>query len=208
MASSPDLTLREAAELAGVSKTAVEKEIEADVIRPLTHRAQVSRGATRYVPLQAVAYFAALKKAKLVDLPVRLKKALWKKFVRLEPTRLAPVEFWPGLVFNPDESGQRILPGCGALSGVQGRPYRIRCRDAWRHARNKGHANHRVFCIGAIERWRQHRRSCGRQSRRSAGSIRRRGNFCACTSLEESPFGAALAEHPAPKGMMPDASVY
>lgn len=109
MASSPDLTLREAAELAGVSKTAVEKEIETDVIRPLTHRAQMSKGATRYVPLQAVAYFAALKKAKLVDLPVRLKKALWKKFVRLEPTKLAPFEFWPGLVFSPDESANEYF---------------------------------------------------------------------------------------------------
>ena len=36
MTSSPDLTLREAAELAGVPKAAVEKAIETDVIRAFT----------------------------------------------------------------------------------------------------------------------------------------------------------------------------
>ena len=103
MATSPDLTLREAAELAGVTKTTVEKAVEAKVIRPLTRPARLRGGSTRYVPLQAVAYFAALRRANLVDLPVRLKKTLWKKLVRLESTDLAPVEFSPGTVLHVDE---------------------------------------------------------------------------------------------------------
>lgn len=109
MTSSPDLTLRETAELAGVPKTTVEKAIETDVIPALTRRARKSGAMTRYVPLQAVAYFAALKQAKLIDLPVRLKKALWRAFTRLEPTELVPVEFSPGIVFHPDESARRYF---------------------------------------------------------------------------------------------------
>ena len=109
MTSSPDLTLREAAELAGVPKAAVEKAIETDVIRAFTRRTRVRGGSTRYVPLQAVAYFSALKQAKLVDLPVRLKKALWREIVRLEPTKLVPVEFSPGIVFYPDETSSRFF---------------------------------------------------------------------------------------------------
>lgn len=103
MATSPDLTLREAAELAGVTPTTVEKAVEAKVIRPLTRPARLRGGSTRYVPLQAVAYFAALKQANLVDLPVRLKKALWRGLVGLEARELAPIELSPGVVLHLDE---------------------------------------------------------------------------------------------------------
>ena len=102
MPTSPDLTLREAAELSGVTQSAVEKAIEAKVIRPLTRPARLRGGSTRYVPLQAVAYFAALKQANLVDLPVRLKKALWRELVRLESKELVPIEFSPGVVLRLD----------------------------------------------------------------------------------------------------------
>ena len=98
-----DLTLREAAKLAGVTKTTVEKAVEAKVIRPLACPARLRGGSTRYVPLRAVAFFAALKHANLVDLPVRLKKALWSGLVRLESGELAPVEFSPGTVLHLDE---------------------------------------------------------------------------------------------------------
>ena len=77
MIPSPDLTLREAAELAGVTKTTVEKAVEAKVIRPLTGPARLRGGSTRYVCQPIL-----LKQANLVDLPVRLKKALWKKLAR------------------------------------------------------------------------------------------------------------------------------
>ena len=103
MSVSPDLTLREAAELAGVTQATVEKAVEAKVIRPLTRSARLRGGSTRYVPLQAVAFFAALKRANLVDLPIRLKKALWSGLVRQMSTELAPVEFSPGTVLHLDE---------------------------------------------------------------------------------------------------------
>ena len=73
------------------------------MIRPLTCSARLRGGSTRYVPLQAVAFFAALKQADLVDLPVRLKKALWSGLVRQRSTDLAPVEFSPGAVLHLDE---------------------------------------------------------------------------------------------------------
>ena len=103
MTMTADLTLREAAELAGVTKTTVEKAVETKVIRPLTRPARLRGGSTRYVPLQAVAFFAALKHANLVDLPVRHKKALWSGLVRQRPKELAPVEFSPGTVLHLDE---------------------------------------------------------------------------------------------------------
>ena len=103
MLASPDLTLREAAELAGVTKTTVEKAVEAEVIQTLTCPARLRGGSTRYVPLQAVAYFAALKSANLVDLPVRHKRALWTRLVRLDPMELRPIEFSPGAVLHVDE---------------------------------------------------------------------------------------------------------
>ena len=100
---SSDLTLREAAELAGVTKTTVEKTVETQVMQTLTRPARLRGGSTRYVPLQAVAYFAALKSANLVDLPVRHKKALWTRLVRLDPMELRPIEFSPGTVLHVDE---------------------------------------------------------------------------------------------------------
>ena len=103
MTTSSDLTLREAAELAGVTKTTVEKAVEAKVIRPQTGPARLRGGSTRYVPLHAVAFFAALKQANLVDLPVRLKKMLWSELLRRESPELAPVEFSPGTVLHLDD---------------------------------------------------------------------------------------------------------
>ncbi len=108
MRTAPDLTLREAAELAGVSKTAVEKAVEAEIIQTLARPARLRGGSTRYVPLSAVAYFAALKRADLVDLPVRLKKALWTKLLQLEPMVLGPIEFSPGTFVRLDE----LAGGC------------------------------------------------------------------------------------------------
>jgi len=96
MAVAPDLTIREAAELAGVTKVTVEKAVEAKVIRTLSRSARLRGGATRFVPLKAVAYFVALRRANLGDLPIRHKKSLWAKLIRLEPMVLEPVEFSPG----------------------------------------------------------------------------------------------------------------
>lgn len=109
MTPSPDLTLREAAELAGVTKTTVEKAVEAQVMQTLTSPARLRGGSTRYVPLQAVAYFAALKSANLIDLPVRHKKALWTRLVRLDPTQLRPIEFSPGTVLHVDELSGEVF---------------------------------------------------------------------------------------------------
>ena len=103
MSAAPDLTIREAAELAGVTRTTVKKAVEADIIQTFTGPARLRGGATRYLPLSAVAYFAALKRANLVDLPVRHKKALWAKLARLEPMVLTAVEFSPGTFVHLDE---------------------------------------------------------------------------------------------------------
>ena len=96
MPAAPDFTFREAAALSGVTGAAVEKAVELKVIKPVSRRARLRGGATRYLPLHAVIYFAALKRADLNDLPIKHKKTLWGKIRQITPPTLAPVEFARG----------------------------------------------------------------------------------------------------------------
>ena len=96
----PDLTVRETAALSRVPRTTVEKSLEAGVLRSVTAPARLRGGATRYLPLRAVAYFHALKAANLIDLPMRHKRAIWTHLVRLEPLRLQAVEFARGTTLD------------------------------------------------------------------------------------------------------------
>ena len=73
----PALTVRETAALAGVSKAAVDKAIETEVLGAALGPSK--DGVTRRrLPARAVAYFAALKASGLADLPVRHKRQLWE----------------------------------------------------------------------------------------------------------------------------------
>ncbi|NNG04426.1 MAG: DUF433 domain-containing protein [Inquilinus sp.] len=100
MSATADLTLRETAELAGVSKAVVEKAVEARVIATRKRAPRLKGGGTLYVSVYAVAYFAALKRAELVDLPVKHKKAIWTKLLRLRHGDLGPVEFARGATLD------------------------------------------------------------------------------------------------------------
>ena len=91
-----DLTIRETAALSGVPKTTIEKSLEAGVLRTVDAPARIRGGATRYLPIRAVAYFRSLKAADLIDLPVRHKRAIWERLVQLEPLRLETIEFTRG----------------------------------------------------------------------------------------------------------------
>ena len=88
-----ELTVRETAALSGVSKTTVEKALQAGILRSATASPRFRGGATRYLPIRAVAYFRALDAAKLTDLPPRHKRAIWAHLARTEPVRLGTVEF-------------------------------------------------------------------------------------------------------------------
>ena len=88
-----ELTVRETAALSGVSKTTVEKALEAGILRSVTGSPGFRGAATRYLPIRAVAYFRALDAAKLTDLPARHKRAIWTHLARTEPVRLGTVEF-------------------------------------------------------------------------------------------------------------------
>ena len=74
------LTVHETALLAAVSKGAVEKAIENGIvgIDRRSGRGRSSGSAARCLPLACVAYLGALNRAKLIDLPVRHKRMLWK----------------------------------------------------------------------------------------------------------------------------------
>jgi uncharacterized protein (DUF433 family) len=116
MPAAPDLTFREIAELSGVTGAAVEKAVELKVIKPVTRKARLRGGATRYLPLNAVVYFAALKGANLIDLPIYHKRAIWTCIVRMKPSALASVEFTRGttldlceLAAEPMELAMRYL---------------------------------------------------------------------------------------------------
>ncbi len=116
MSAGPDFTFREAAELSGVTGAAVEKAVELKVIKPVMRKARLRGGATRFLPLNAVIYFAALKSANLIDLPIHHKRAIWTRIVRMTPPALAPVEFTRGttldlreLAAEPMELAMRYL---------------------------------------------------------------------------------------------------
>ena len=91
-----DLTIREAAALAGVPLSAIEKALEAGVLRTVAGPARFRGGATRYLPIRAVAYFHSLKAADLTDLALRHKREIWARLAGLEPWRLEAIEFTPG----------------------------------------------------------------------------------------------------------------
>ena len=95
-----DLTIRETAALSGVPKATIEKAVEARVLQAVSGPARFRGGATRYLPVRAVAYFRALKAANLTDLPLRHKRAIWERLVRLEPMRLETIEFTPGAMID------------------------------------------------------------------------------------------------------------
>lgn len=95
-----DLTIRETAALSGVSRTMIEKAMEARVLAALTGPARLRGGAMRYLPIRAVVYFHALKAANLTDLPLRHKRAIWTNMIRLEPMQLETIEFAPGAMLD------------------------------------------------------------------------------------------------------------
>ncbi len=95
-----DLTIRETAALSGVSRTTIEKAMEARVLQALTGPARLRGGAMRYLPIRAVVYFHALKAANLTDLPLRHKRAIWTNMIRLEPMQLETIEFTPGAMLD------------------------------------------------------------------------------------------------------------
>lgn len=111
-----DLTIREAAALADVPRTTIEKALEAGVIRTVSGPARFRGGATRYLPVRAVAYFHSLKAADLTDLALRHKREIWARLAELEPWRLEAIEFTlgasldlPRLAADPLREAERYL---------------------------------------------------------------------------------------------------
>lgn len=100
MPPTPDLTVRETALLAGVSEKTVEKALEAGVLKTVAAPARFRGGATRFLPIRAVAYFHALAAADLADLPLRHKRTLWDQLTTLKPGPLQAVEFAPGATLD------------------------------------------------------------------------------------------------------------
>lgn len=101
MSATADLSLREAADLAGVRRADVTKAIESKVITPVSRKARLKGGETRFVSAYAVAYFAALRKAGLGDLPLRHKRLIANQLRAMGPA-LEPVEVAEGLVLDVD----------------------------------------------------------------------------------------------------------
>ena len=109
MSVTPDLTVRETALLAKVPEKTVEKALEAGVLRAVSAPARFRGGATRFLPLRAVAFFHALDAADLADLPRRHKRALWDQLTTLKPGPLQPIEFAPGATLDTMRLADRAL---------------------------------------------------------------------------------------------------
>lgn len=101
MRASDNLTLHEAAVLAGVPRSHITKAIEHKVITPVAGEARLKGGQTRFVSAHAVAYLAAIRKAGLSDLPLRHKRMIASRLRAMGP-QLKPVELAEGLVLDVD----------------------------------------------------------------------------------------------------------
>lgn len=102
MTVTPCLTIKETARLAGVALGVVEKALDAKVLEATSRPATRPGGPSRFLPVTAVAYLAALDAAQLSDLPVRHKRALWAKVRAIETAALEPVELAPMTVMRID----------------------------------------------------------------------------------------------------------
>lgn len=100
MSLTPDLTLRETAFLAEVPEGAIEKALQAGVLKTVAAPARFRGGAGRFLPIRAVAFFHALDAADLADLPLRHKRALWDQLTTLKPGPLQAIEFAPGAALD------------------------------------------------------------------------------------------------------------
>jgi uncharacterized protein (DUF433 family) len=108
----PELTIRETAALAGAPLGMVEKALEKGVLEAIAHRPDRRGGAGRYLPMQAVAYFAMLRNARLSDLPIRYKKRIWKAVSGHDIdqlSRLADLECLPGLRFDVESFARESI---------------------------------------------------------------------------------------------------
>lgn len=96
-----DLTVREAAELAGVSKSVIEKALEANVLRARKAGTPLKGGGTRFLPMEAVVYFSALHRSGLSpSLSVAHKKKLWAAISKTRLDKLDAIEFAPGAMLD------------------------------------------------------------------------------------------------------------
>ncbi len=96
MTATADLSIRETAELAGVSKKTVEKAIEAGVLKTIPRSLPAPGKAKNFLPLRAVVYFSTLENARLLDLPVHHKKAIWLNLSLQKSLLPNSIEFAPG----------------------------------------------------------------------------------------------------------------
>lgn len=96
-----ELTVREAAALAGVSKYVIEKALEAKVLHATKGKTPLKGGGTRFLPVEAVVYFSALDRSGLSpSLTLAHKKKVWAAIRATAPEKLAAVEFAPGALLD------------------------------------------------------------------------------------------------------------
>ena len=72
-----ELTINEAAHLAGVSPKLIEKSVESGILRAEKVPDALTRRPTRRLPLAAVPYLSAISDEWLRDLPVARKRRIW-----------------------------------------------------------------------------------------------------------------------------------
>ena len=152
-----DLTIRETAALSGVPRAAVEKAVEASILRTVAAPARLRGGATRYLPIRAVVYFHSLKAANLIDLPVRHKRTIWTHLAQLEPMRLETIEFSLGAMLDLERLAADSLRKGRAIPESSRPIYHVRCGHPGRHAGNCWNAVDGLFDSGTIAEWRYRR---------------------------------------------------
>ena len=98
-----ELTINEAAHLAGVSTKLIEKSVESGILHAEKVTDYLSHRATRRLPLAAVPFLSVINDAWLRDLPVARKRYLWSLVNRsrlISEDRLVEIRLTEGITLD------------------------------------------------------------------------------------------------------------
>jgi len=97
-----DLTIREAAHLAGVTMRRIEKSCEEGIVPKAGRRPGLTRGTHARVPAPAAAYAAAMSRLDGITMAAASKRAVWKSIHSARGDSLGTVELSPGVKLELD----------------------------------------------------------------------------------------------------------
>lgn len=121
-----DLTVKEAAELAGVSTRRIEKSVEEGVVPKKRIPMKLHRIKAAHVPIHSVAYVSVIKRMKGVKLDVASKKRLFRE-IKMGQEELGVVDLVEGISLSLNKLADTEWKG--AWRYVRAREEHLTCDD-------------------------------------------------------------------------------